>query len=518
MTSHDPRARAALQDEMLLRRVTQSLRLFVEWAWPILEPATPFQPNWHIDVICEYLEAITHGDIRRLVINIPPRYGKSLLVSVLWPCWEWALRPSTRWLFVSYTESLSSRHSLDRRRLLGSEWYQRKWGHVVRLTKDQSAKVEFHNTRRGVMLATSVGGSITGKGGNRLILDDPHSPTQAESDAQRAHAVDFFNHTLSTRLDNPAKDAVVLVMQRLHTADLTARCLELGYQHLCLPAIAPTRTPIIFPRSGVTHVREADSVLWPERESRTQLAERRDVLGSYGFAGQYQQQPVPRTGGLFSREWWQWYEVPPKFTEIIQSWDLAFKDGEHHDYVVGLVAGRIGTSVYLLDRFKARASFVDTCRAITGMMTAWPRTGMVLVEDAANGPAVMNVLRDKVHGLIPVTPEGGKFARACAVQPMIEARQVFLPRYRRADGTLQHEHAWVDDFVETCAAFPKGDHDDDVDALTQLLVRCQQRATMGDDMTSYVLDRMTRDLRKGDECPRRAEFEYRPAYLDMPKP
>ena len=182
MRHGDRRQQAALQNEILTRQAVTSLRVFVEWAWPILEPGAPFQPNWHIDLLCEYLEAVTAGEIRRLVINIPPRYGKSLLVSVCWPCWEWIQRPSHRWLFTSYAEKLASRHAIDRRRLLTSDWYQRRWGHVVRLTRDVNAKLEYHNSRRGAMVATSVGGSVTGKGGNRIVIDDPHNPTEAESD------------------------------------------------------------------------------------------------------------------------------------------------------------------------------------------------------------------------------------------------------------------------------------------------------------------------------------------------
>ena len=230
---------AALYDEVAIRRARQSLRAFVEWAWPILEPRTPFLPNWHIDLICEYLEAVTAGEIRHLVINIPPRYMKSLLVSVLWPCWEWYRQPSGRFIFSSYAEGLASHHSLSRRRLIRSRPYQR-FAPEVRLTRDQAEKLEFHNTMGGIMVATSTGGSITGKGGNRLIIDDPHNPTQAESDAQRQQAIDFFRYTLSTRLDDPKRDAIVDVMQRLHTRDLTAVCLEQGFVHLCLPALAPS--------------------------------------------------------------------------------------------------------------------------------------------------------------------------------------------------------------------------------------------------------------------------------------
>jgi predicted phage terminase large subunit-like protein len=471
------RALAALQDEMLTRRAVQSLRVFVEWAWPILEPATAFRSNWHIDYICEQLEAVTAGEIRRLLITIPPRYMKSILTSVCWPCWEWAQCPSTRWIFASYAETLASRHSLDRRRLLCSDWYQQRWGDRVRLVKDQHAKMEFHNTRRGAMVAASVGGSITGKGGNRIVLDDPHNPTQAESDAQRTHAIDFFQTTLSTRLDDPQRDAIVVVMQRLHTRDLAAVCLEQGFEHVCIPAIATAPATIRFPRSGQIVTRDVDTALWPARHTREDLEKQRGILGSYAFAGQYQQEPVPRNGELFRREWWQWVDtVPARYDQLLQSWDLSFKAGSGSDYVVGLVAGRIGTYVYILDRFKAKASFVETCQAIKQMVARYPKTGEVLIEDTANGPAVVDALRQQVRGIVAVKPDGGKLARASAVQPQLEARQVFLPQPRWPDGRLRPEYAWVEDFVDMCAMFPKGDHDDDVDALSQLLLRCRKRS------------------------------------------
>jgi len=476
MGNRDLRQRAALQNELLTRRATQSLRVFVEWAWPVLEPATDFQPNWHIDLICEYLEAVTAGEIQRLVINIPPRYGKSLLVSVGWPCWEWIQRPSTRWVFASYAEALARKHALDRRRLLRSDWYRRRWGQSVQLARDQQTTLEYHNTQRGAMVATSVGGSITGKGGNRIVIDDPHNPIEAESDAQRQHALDYFTQTLSTRLDDKAHDAIVLVMQRLHTRDLSGLCLEHDFEHLCLPALAPKRTIITFPRSRRTHVREPDEPLWPTRENVAQLTKQRELLGSYGFAGQYQQEPVPRIGGMFERGWWRFYDALPPGARgnVIQSWDLAFKDGDGSDYVVGLAAARFGAEVYLVDRYKQKASFTETCRAIAAMRARYPETSAVLIEDAANGPAVVDALRQQIAGVLLVTPEGGKMARAAAVQPQVEAGQVLLPSPRWPDGTLRSEHAWVADFIEICALFPKGDHDDDVDALTQLLVYCQK--------------------------------------------
>jgi len=466
---------AALLDEMSIRRARQSLRFFVEWVWTILEPGTPFQANYHIDLICEYLEAITAGEILHLVINIPPRYMKSLLVSVLWPCWEWYQQPSGRYIFSSYAEGLASHHSLSRRRLIRSRQY-RRFAPEISLTRDQQEKLEFHNTLGGIMVATSTGGSITGKGGNRLIIDDPHNPIQAESDVQRQQAVDFFRYTLSTRLDDPKRDAIVLVMQRLHTRDLAAVCLEQGFTHLCLPALAPSHTTIVFPRSGRTVVRDLDAPLWPERQGVIELEQQRQTLGSYGFAGQYQQSPVPRDGGWFKPEWWRyWDQLPARFDDITLSWDLSFKDGEGHDYVVGLALGRVGALVYVLDRFKARASFTETCQAIKQMVARYPNARVVLVEDAANGPAVVSVLQKEIRAILAVTPEGGKRSRAAAVQPQIEAGQVLLPRPRFADGQLRTEYAWVEDFTEQCSLFPKGEHDDDVDALTQALVYLQKR-------------------------------------------
>ena len=255
MTTSDRRHLAALQAEQLKRAAERSLRAFVEQAWPILEPTTPFLPNWHIDLLCDYLEAVTAGECARLVINMPPRYGKSLIVSVCWPVWAWIRRPESRWVFTSYAEALAVQHSLDRRTLLLSPWYQGSWGRHVQLT-DQNEKTEYWNSRRGRMLATSIGGTVTGKGGNHIVVDDPHTPRYAESDTVRQHAIEYFLRTLVTRLDDKRLGTIVVVMQRLRTGDLTATCLDLGYTHLCLPAVAEMRTTHRFLRSARAVTRE----------------------------------------------------------------------------------------------------------------------------------------------------------------------------------------------------------------------------------------------------------------------
>ena len=482
----NPRYLAALQGEQLKRVAERSFPAFVRQAWPILEPTTAFLPNWHIDLVCEYLEAVTAGEIRRLVINLPPRYGKSLLVSVLWPVWEWIRHPATRWVFTSYAESLAGQHSQDRRTLLQSSWYCGHWGPRVSLTHPTEAS-EYWNAQRGRMLATSVGAAVTGKGGNRIVVDDPHTPLGAESDAQRHRVIEYFRRSVATRLDDKQRGAIVVVMQRLHAQDLTATCLDLGYTPLCLPAEATSRTTITFPRSGRVVTRAPGDLLWPAREGPEEMAQRRVELGAYGFAGQYQQSPSPRTGGLFERRWWAFYDDLPTGVDAgIQSWDLSVKGGPGHDFVVGLVAARRGADIYLVDRVKAQLSFPDTLAAIRQTCRQYPSARTILVEDTANGPAVIDTLRHEIPGIIAVQPQGDKVQRATACAPRVEAGNVYLPRPTGPNGRRLPARAWVDDFIEQVAAFPMGAHDDDVDAFTQLLLRWHPRR-MSPEMMRRIL-------------------------------
>lgn len=463
-----------LHDALLKLDAERSFRSYVEQAWPILEPSVPFLPNWHIDYLVEHLEAVTSGELTRLLINMPPRYMKSMLVSVLWPTWEWIQRPDTRWIFASYAESLAIKHSLDRRGVLLSPWFQQRWGDRVRLASDQNEKREFLNTRRGHMAVTSVGGSILGKGGNRIVVDDPHNPTQAESEVQREAALRFFSRTLSTRLDNKNTDAIVVVMQRLHERDLAALCLDLQFTQVCIPAEAEVTTRVVFPLSGRVLTREAGDVLWPARENAAVLAQQRLLLGSIAYAGQYQQRPVPAGGAVFQREWFRYYDELPSGLSTAQSWDMAFKDRSDSDYVVGLVAGRRGADIYLIDRAKGQWSFSESCRQVARMRQKHPHAHTILIEDAANGPAIIDVLRHKLGGIIPVQPAGGKLSRAQAAQPRVEAGNIYLPN-PKPHGQRRPDRDWVDDFVYQLTIFPHGAHDDDVDAFTQLLARWQAR-------------------------------------------
>ena len=507
------------------RHAEDALRWFLCQAWPILEPTTPFIDNWHIDCIAEHLEAVAAGQIRRLLINQPPRSLKSTLVSICWPVWCWSARPELRFMFASYSQSLAAFHSVQRRLLLRSDWYRRAWPQV-RLTRDQNQKHEFSNTRQGMMIATSVGGTAIGKGGDILVFDDPLSPTEAASAAMRQTTNDWIRQGFLTRLNHPSTGCVVGVMQRLHAEDTAGMPLAMGdWHHLCLPAEAEERQVISFPMSGKQLIREPGDLLFPAREGREELARKKRQLGSYAYAGQYQQRPAPAEGGLLKRCWWRfWYPtpqwhgrpgheeilstadnrnanyqengsftggtpvppgtVPPPvtvrlddgalyvcpqvalpeyFPYILQSWDMAFKETEASDFVVGQVWGNCQADKFLLEQLRGRMDFPKTLASVRALAERYPQAYAILIEDKANGAAVVSTLQREISGIIAVSPEGGKEARVHAVAAGIEAGNVYLPHPAC--------FPWVQELIEECAAFPNATHDDQVDALSQALLR-----------------------------------------------
>jgi predicted phage terminase large subunit-like protein len=480
--------RPSLLAEIEQEQAKRSLREFVRQAWPIVEPATPFVPGWHIDAIIDHLESVSNGHIRNLLINVPPRHMKSLLVSVFWPAWEWIPWPERRWLYSSYAAQLSIRDSVKNRRLIDSDWYQERWADRFALTGDQNTKGTFENDRSGYRLSTSVGGAATGEGGDRIVCDDPHNVQEAESDSVRKGTIEWYDVVMSTRVNDPRSAAKVVVMQRCHQQDLSGHLLEQGgWEHLCLPAEyeGPGRVTSI----GFSDPRtEPGELLWAERFGPEELESLKRSLGSYAAAGQLQQRPSPAGGGIFKRHWFRYFqprganlppvavslpdgtqmsvaaiEAPFRVDESLQSWDCTFKDLDTSDYVVGQVWERLGPAYLLGDQVRVRMDCPATVKAVRELSAKWPQCLAKLIEDKANGSAVIQMLSTHIPGIIPVNPEGGKIARAMAVSPLIEAGNVYLPHPLYAP--------WVNDFIEECAAFPNGAHDDQVDAMTQALLR-----------------------------------------------
>lgn len=471
-----------------------SLRAYVEAAWHVVEPSTTYRGNWHIDAIAEHLEAVTFGDIENLLINIPPRHMKSLLTSVFWPTWVWTFRPSSRWLFASYAQGLSTRDSLKCRRVIESRWYQSEFGDVFQLTGDQNQKTRFENDRGGYRIATSVGGSATGEGGDFRVIDDPHNVNKADSandlDAKR----DWFDQVWSSRYNEPG-DPQVVNMQRVNERDISARCIELGWTHLCLPAeYEPSRRCVTVPLPSTGGEPFADprtepgQLLWPERFDAAHQAKTKRDLGAFGYAGQQQQRPSPGEGGTWKRHWWRYWqprgvtmppvrvELPggetmaieavelPAISETLHSWDMTFKETTSGSYVVGQVWGCGMAHKFLLDQVRDRMEFTAAQAAVITLDAKWPGATK-LIEDKANGPAIISALSGVVSRLIAESPEGSKTERAASVAPDIEAGDVFLP-HPDLPG-----FGWVRDFIEECAAFPRGANDDQVDAASQALKR-----------------------------------------------
>ena len=440
---------------------------FFRLAWETLEPGRPLDWSWHYDLIGEYLLKVWRREITRLIINVPPRTAKSTEVTICFPAWGWALDPRIRFLTASYSKDLASEHSSKRRALIESEWYQSLW--PVRFADDTNRRDQYRNTELGEMIATSVGATGTGRGGDILLLDDGLSADQALSEAERKSAHEWFRDTFRTRLNDPATGAMVVIEQRTHHDDVTGWILrnEPGvWTHVSIPLVQDTQEsqPVVFPVSGRVYERKLGDVLQPSRHTPEVLAGR--MVHRRTYETQDQQRPSPDGGDICKREWWRFYKaVPDDFDQVIDSWDLAFKDSKDSDFVSGYKVGVKGARRYIIDCIHGRMGFSASKDAVQRMRTREPIASRVLIEDKANGPAVIDALRSTVAGIIPVEPTGSKYARATAASGDIEAGNCYLPD---PESFPQHRR-WVDDLIEEWAIFPNGANDDRVDASGQAI-------------------------------------------------
>ncbi len=476
LLKNNPEYANTLLREIAREKAERSLPAFIEQAWNVIEPGTPYVDNWHIGLIGEYMKAVNLGQIRRLIINIPPRNMKSIEATVCYPAWTWTRSPEKRFIKVSYADGLSRKHNILTRDIITSPWYQGNWGGVFSLKDDVNRQNEFKNTAQGFMFSTSIGGTLTGEGGDVIIIDDPQDPAQANSEAERDTVISFFQNKLPTRLNDPEKGAIIIIMQRLHEKDLTGHILteRLGYEHLCLPAIAPERTVITYPLSGKQIIREEGDLLNPVRFNREVLDELKRTMGSVQFAGQLQQSPSPDEGIIFKREWLnKTYRELPAGATIIQSWDLPFKNSESSAKCAGIVMARKGAELFFVDCVNDKMSFVDSVTALKSLTAKHPKARAKVVEDKANGPAIISFLQKEIPGMIPFNPKGSKEDRALSVAPYFEAGNVYFP-----------ENApWAGDLREDLRKFPNGLYKDTVDATVQAILYLMEkpRASYGGD-------------------------------------
>ena len=484
-----------LDREIVVRDEPGSLHRFVCMAFAQVEP-TPFVDNWHIGILCDYLEAVSTHEIKRLVINVPPGTMKSLTVSVFWPLWEWIKRPETKWMYASYDATLSARDGRRMLRVLQSKWFQKRFD--PRLTELRPAATDFDNVAGGFRFATSVAGKATGRHVDIQVVDDPIKPHDMRGSlAVTKKAISavstWWKETMSSRRADPETFRRVIVMQRLHEDDLAGEMLnEGGWTHLCFPMRAePTRVCACHdPECTPEDPRLVEGeLLWPERFPEDVVSEDETTgMGPSVAAAQNQQRPTPASGGIFQKSWFRyWHNAPgkpvprdekfpcrdeecrilPDGGVWIQSWDMTFKGTDGTDFVAGGVWLYKAPDAYLVHQICARMSFVETCRAVVALSNRYPLAFTKLVEDKANGPAVVSILQKKISGLVLVDPQGGKEARAHACSGLFEAGNVFLPHDEIAP--------WVPAYKTQIATFPRSVNDDMVDQTTQALIRLQQR-------------------------------------------
>lgn len=436
----------------------RSLSAFVRRAWSVLEPGQPYIHGWHVDAICEHLSAISSGEITRLLINIPPGTMKSTLTSIFWPAWEWGPcgKPSTRIIGASHEQGLAIRDTRKMRNLINSQWYQSLW--PVALTSDQNQKTFYENEHTGFRQACAVA-SMTGRRGDRVIWDDPHSAEAALSDAYRETALRVFQETLPTRLNNPDRSAIVIVMQRLHEMDVAGLILEndYGYDHLCLPMeYEPERhcTTSI----GFTDPRkEEGELLFPGRFSRETVDRDKKVMGSFAVAGQFQQRPAPRSGGFFA---WQNIEVvdrAPKLKKIVRYWDKAGTDaGGAYTAGVKMGLGEDGC-YYVLDVVRGQWSAAPREKTIKATANLDGNSVQIWIEQEPGSggkeSAEATIKNLAGYNIKSERATGDKAVRAEPYAVQVEAGNIKLVRGE-----------WNQTFIDEHKNFPVGKYKDQIDA------------------------------------------------------
>lgn len=478
-----------IRKEKERRAASASLYEFVKQAWSTVEPGVPFIPSWHIEEICEHLEAVTAGEIRKLLVNIPPRHSKSTIVSVMWPMWEWLTEPNHKFLCASYSGTLSIRDNLKARRLVQSPWYQERWGHMFKLAGDQNAKQRFENDKTGYRLATSVGGTATGEGGSRLILDDPHSAQEAQSDVMRESALEWFDVVWSTRLNDPKKDAMVTIMQRLHEKDISGHILEDigGWEHLMIPAEwdGVRRKTSLGPYDPRQKIGE---LICPERFGEKEITELKQLLGTYGTAGQLQQDPQPSEGGILKVKHFQLWpskDALPQFEYILQSYDCAFTEKTSGDptacTVWAIFTYQNQRQAMLIDAWDEHLSYPDLrARAIRDWGTEYGGTSVkdglrkarrpdrILVEAKASGQSLLQDLRLAKVPAVGYNPGmADKVSRAHQASPILELGLLWVPESAKNPG---QPVSWAQPFIKQVGKFPVAEHDDYVDTFTQAVI------------------------------------------------
>jgi predicted phage terminase large subunit-like protein len=444
--------------------VRSDFALFIERSFSELNPQTEYLHNWHIDVVADALDQCRTGKLKRLIINLPPRSLKSHMASIAFPTYLLGHKPSTQIICASYAQDFADKLAGDCRSLMTSQWYQRLFP-STRLATRRPTLNDYATTEKGFRLSTSVGGVLTGRGGDFIVIDDPLKPDEALSETQRKSVNDWYDHSLITRLNNKASGCIIVIMQRLHEDDLVGHVLQQSdWKVIKFPAIAEENHSYTIRAlyGEKTFSRNAGEALHPEREPLEVLAQIREIQGEYHFAGQYQQAPSPLGGGMIKTDWFKTYapdELSREFELVFQSWDTANKSSELSDYSVCTTWGVRERHFYLLHVFRKRLDYPDLRRAVKQQALLYQAKNIV-IEDKASGTQLLQDLQDDgVHGATGYETQMDKIMRMHSVSSTIENGFVHIPA--QAD--------WIPEYLHEIAAFPRGKYDDQVDSTSQAL-------------------------------------------------
>jgi predicted phage terminase large subunit-like protein len=473
---------------------------FVREFWPVLEPGVQFQQTWHIELIAEYLEAFHSGAIKRLIINCPPRSGKSLLCSILYPVWAWTQKPKQKFIFVSYADPLSLKFSGERLKVIQSKNYQLKWGNLFDFRADQNEKRYRVNSEQGHYYSVSGRGQITGYGANRIIYDDPNPLEDATSKASREAAWEIGYNTVATRLDEPTADGILVVQQRIHPDDITGRLIKNqgvisqgGEWHwVRIPAIYEDFTCESF--GGIADPRAiVGESFWPDKFPTTHLEKLRQNVGEFYFASQYQQTPVARQGGIFQQDWFadKILELEPTaYSSLlnspdlthVRSWDLAASDeklSSDPDYTVGLRAAMSQDGkFYIFGMERFRKVPAESYQTIVATAKLDGHQTIILIEQEKGGSssvALAGIARQLgTQGYVanPIAVKGQKEHRADLASVHVRTGQVYLVTRKGSP------NYWLQDFFDEILSFPKSAHKDITDAFTQAVIYLSERKAM----------------------------------------
>lgn len=486
------RASAKLAEKQLRRKCEMSLLDFSEYCWPVVEPAIPFVKGWVLEAISEHLEAVTSGDIKRLLINVPPGFTKSLMTDVFWPSWEWGPknRPSLRYVCASYSNHLTIRDNMRCRNIIVSDRYQRLWGDRFGIDRAQFDKIKFGNNKTGWKLATSIGGVGVGERGDRFIIDDANNTMEMESETTRYTTNMWFTEVVPDRLNNQSESAIVVIQQRLHEEDVSGVAISrnMGYTHLMVPMEYDTKrhcVTVLGLDSAGGEVTWEDprtqdgEIAWPERFPPEVITQLKNDKGPYAWAGQYLQSPAPRGGAILKDDFWKLWEPEkyPDFEFILASLDTAYTEKQENDpsalTIWGIFREHGAPKLMLIYAWQERLAIsdlivkvIDSCTKDNRPITS-PRfpVDRLLIESKAAGISVAQEISRLVgftgkFGIELINPQkqGDKVARVHAIQHLFSEGMVYAP-----------DKDWADMVIQQASVFPRGSHDDLVDSLSMAL-------------------------------------------------